>query len=144
MKSVLAVDPGKMTGMAWWDRSGALREVGQMEQFEFLDWVFQHIHEFDVIVCESYHITQATLKKSRQYQPLEIIGALRWMASFYLCKFKLQSPSDAKIFAVNEKLKIIGWYQPGRDHANDALRHLMLYLVKENVVRPEQLIEEEA
>lgn len=67
---------------------------------------------------------------SRQYDALELIGWLRAMS--YLCDipFVLQTPADAKRFSTDKKLEAAGWLQPkGQDHANDALRHLLLYMV---------------
>jgi hypothetical protein len=53
-----------------------------------------------------------------------------------------QSPAQGKTFATNAKLKKVGWYHqtPG-GHANDALRHLLLYATKQGLVKAEELLD---
>ena len=86
-------------------------------------------------MCESYVITASTLRKTRgENWSLESIGALRWMANKHRVEFVLQTPADAKRFADDRKLKAAGWYFPTPGgHANDAARHLMLYLARNDV-----------
>jgi len=86
------------------------------------------------VVCESYIVTANTLKKSRQNWSLEGIGVFRYLARTSDAEFTLQSPADAKTFATDEKLKAMGWHVPGRDHANDASRHLLLYCLKRRII----------
>ena len=33
-------------------------------------------------------------------------------------------------FATDDKLRRLGWYKPGKGHANDAARHLLLWFAK--------------
>lgn len=144
---LIAVDPGKTTGVATWYLDRAFEEpmATQIEgSLDFCDYVHAllagHYDDDIVIICEKYTINAGTLKKSRQYDPLEIIGTLRWFAHQYEIDFVLQSPAEAKRFATNDKLKKIGWYTPGRDHAADAMRHLLLYSVKNGHVNPGDLL----
>lgn len=132
LRGVLAVDPGKLTGFALWTPNQFV--AGEKPHADFLDFVWQMIDDdrvpIDAIVCESFTITADTLKKSRQYDALEQIGALRWMSSMTDAQFVLQTPAAAKSFSTNERLKTMGWYQVGRGHANDAIRHLILFLAQ--------------
>lgn len=126
---ILAVDPGGMTGWAtyWNDHVSA----GQSEPMEFLrradgflatDYTKKHV------ICERYTVTSETIKKSRQYDALEVIGTLKYLAWKHGAEFTLQAPAEAKRFTPNARLLILKWYRPGQDHANDALRHLVLWL----------------
>ncbi len=137
---IIAVDPGKMTG---WAIRGTDESMiaGELEWYGFLKWVEEYVKAairvgYDVtLVCESYTITPATIRKTRQHWSLEIIGCLRYWSLRHAGKeLVLQSPASAKSFSTNEKLKALDWYVPGRGHANDALRHLLLYLVAENMI----------
>ena len=133
---ILAVDPGKTTGLATWAEDEPFMSA-QLPHMEFLDWTWDILWtEIDAVVCESYIITAATLRKTRgENWSLEQIGALRWMCERTrgVTSFTLQSPSEAKSFATDAKLRKVGWYKPGQDHANDASRHLLVYLIRHNL-----------
>jgi len=47
-----------------------------------------------------------------------------------LCGLTLQSSSDAKSVVTDERLKQLGLWQAGQQHARDACRHLALFLRK--------------
>lgn len=155
----LAVDPGGTTGFAVWERSEDAEPNGE----SFRSWMIEGqlpavnsawgeatktdpdeglVADLDVIVCESFTISTATAKKTRggSNAALEIIGALRWQASMIQVPFVLQAPSDASAFCSNEKLKRLGWYTPGPDHARSAARHLVLYLVRGGYIAAERLL----
>lgn len=141
---VFAVDPGKTTGVAMYNSLGIFESREFEDQNDFLDHMWKYMSpsyntDYEV-VCESYIITSETIKKSRQYYSLEIIGALRWMTHQANLPFTLQPPSAGKSFGTDEKLKQMMWYKPGKGHANDAARHLLLYCVK-NAVFPESYFE---
>ena len=115
--------------MTGWARFNGEFASGQLPLEDALHWVFETLKQGlrPTIICEDFIYTPETAKKSRQTWSTEGIGVLRFLAHEYHCEFILQSPSSAKSFASNDKLKRIGWYTPGQDHANDAARHLMLW-----------------
>ncbi|GAA2141716.1 hypothetical protein GCM10009760_26180 [Kitasatospora kazusensis] len=129
--SYLAVDPGLTTGWAiWGDHHKA---HGQDEPMPFLDLAEEWAalaRPASVMVVESYRITAETVRKSRQPWSLEIIGALRWIAHRHGVDFLMQTPADAKAFGHDARLKRLGFWVPGQDHARDAYRHLALALAK--------------
>lgn len=128
-ETILAIDPGKVTGWA------VLHEDGRYDGGEdLLHNVLMSVEtllsegERPIIVCEDFIFTTATAKKSRQTWSTEGIGVLRYLAARYQASFVIQSPSAAKNFAIDEKLKAMGWYFPTTGgHRNDASRHLLLY-----------------
>lgn len=130
--TVLAVDPGKTTGLAHWD--GKIVTFYQVPgRFSLYGKVSAFLPEQPDIVVEKFIITPATAKLSAQYDALYIIGYLEALSYEHELVFDLtQSPNDAKTFVTNEGLKTLGWWRPGRDwdHAMDAARHLALYLVR--------------
>ena len=134
---ILSIDPGGTTGWAFVDEDHLdLVTAGQAKQFEFCQMAEAHaigVHKTpaDVIVIESYTVTPATIKLTREYAALEIIGTCRYLAEAHGRKFKLQTPAAAKRFMTPERLRNLGWWRPGEDHARDALRHLGLYLAEE-------------
>jgi hypothetical protein len=125
---VFAIDPGGTTGWAVWTNGSV--KVGQTKgQIEFMTQAWEALLKYrPTIVIETYTITQRTATLSRQYEALELIGALRWGAHLYGLEFVMQAPRAAKLFSTDEKLKTVGFYKPGVGHGNDAARHLLLYL----------------
>lgn len=139
---IYAFDPGKMTGWARLSPGGEFQS-GQLEWYDSLYFVHETLKSGGRpdIVCEDFIITSETVKKSRQSYSSEGIGVLRFLTKSYGCRFEIQTPAAAKSFSSNDKLKRIGWYVPGQDHANDAARHLLLYAVKQGRIRLDQFIE---
>jgi hypothetical protein len=134
MRGLIAVDPGKTTGMAY-AQAGETPFAWEIEEGqEAPDWVAANVAPFPdawEVVCESFVIGPNTMKKSRGNWSLELIGALRYICWKYDVPFTLQSPGDAKRFSTDAKLKRVDWWTPTKGgHANDALRHLMLRRAK--------------
>lgn len=146
---IITIDPGVTTGYG----SGAVFAHGEIEcefgqnsdQLDFCAWLDAELREERetegqtapiVVVCEEFRITQATLRKSRQTASLELIGVARWLADKWDAQFVLQAPADAKRLGTDARLKALGWWTPGKDHANDAARHMLLYAVRNRLVNP--------
>jgi hypothetical protein len=142
VSTVVGVDPGGTTGLALWspDMGLSLRQIEGADVA--VDWMADCARTLQcaTFVVEKYIITPATAKLSQQHDPLEIIGALKFLTRKYKHKLVLQSPSEAKAFSTNDKLKRVGWYQPGQDHARDASRHVLLYLSKVGIIDLHTLI----
>ena len=143
---ILTIDPGHTTGMAFHDFTSSdkpetLMPVGLGNAYnEFFSFIANNA--LDLVVCEKFTITSATSKKSRggSNEAIELIGVARYMAWDHSVSFEEQSPADAKNFCSDEKLRRLGWYVSGLDHARDALRHLVLAGVRHKVLDPSTLI----
>ncbi len=148
-KYVIAVDPGKTTGVAYLEYvQGSdpvllkTAEVQPMEFAPFIREVFDHavikafLHpESEIIfVCERFVINAQTVRNSQAPYSIEQIGVLKQVlrdAEIDEESIVWQSPADAKAMFPNEALKKVGyWHKGGEGHALDALRHSLLYLVK--------------
>ncbi len=143
-EQVIAVDPGGTTGVI---RIDPTNNVGADADFDVYQEPWERVivmidawckmaevHRLETtIVVERYTITMQTLKKSRQYEALYCIGGLLTFAQLYEgVSIVLQSPGEAKALVTDERLKILGWYDAvkGKEHARDALRHLVRWLVQ--------------
>lgn len=133
---VLAVDPGKKTGLSLWSphwSDDRPPEVTELSWPEFPTYVETTVHAYAsqgssmAIVCESFTITVQTAKHTQAPWSLEGIGVCRYVALKYDCEFVLQAPSSAKTFSSDDRLRQLGWWATGRGHGNDATRHLLLY-----------------
>jgi hypothetical protein len=133
--NILAVDPGKRTGLATWSN-------GHFEAWDVDGWpdAVNYIttavpHEFgsgiDLLVCESIVITAQTAKKSQDVlTSVEQIGVCRYVSMKHGVEFQLQSPGEAKSFGTDAKLRAMSMWTEGSDHARDATRHLILALAR--------------
>ena len=143
-KYVLSVDPGKATGVVFMSWNGSdlipnviLSKEAQPEDFALIIDTVLNTHgqvENFTVVCERFTINAQTVRNSQAPYSLEQIGVLK-----HLCrinrydpeKIVFQSPADAKNMFPNPTLKKLGtWHVGGEGHANDAMRHALLRLVK--------------
>lgn len=139
---ILAVDPGGTTGWAVYNDELAQPVYAGQDDFERFTHVVVHLPIPDVIVAERFTINQQTIRHSQQTTALEVIGFLRYWAWHHGAQFVLQTPADAKRFAQvgsakDARLDTLGWTVRPKaewDHANDALRHLLLYMVKAKLI----------
>jgi hypothetical protein len=143
-KLVLAVDPGKATGVALFEyRAGEEPvllwsvEVQQHEYAEPLRRAFELSRAANVeleVVCERFTINAQTVRNAQSPYSLEQIGILKQVLmdnGRAADDIYLQSPADAKAMFTNEKLKKLEyWHRGGEGHALDAIRHGLLRLVK--------------
>ena len=140
---ILGVDPGKMCGLAYYDK-GRFTSL-QLPRDDAVPWakgilLANDDHKCAInVMCERYIIGRGTATMTQQTDALEVIGALRFLCSEITCaSFGLQNTSEAKKMSTDAVLRSIGWHQAGKPHANDAARHVlfaMLHLYPEELVR---------
>lgn len=139
-RHVLAVDPGKATGMCLFSmipgEEPILLGSWELQMTEFAEVVRKVFaeHENVEVVCEKFTITMETAKKSQAPFSLEMIGILKQLmmdAGYDPETLPLQLPTDAKNMFPNPALKKLGyWHRGGEGHALDSIRHGLLFLVK--------------
>lgn len=89
------------------------------------------------VVAENFVVTQYTAKLSGQNESLRLNGVLEWLAFNRGAKFTLQMPSARK--PGEAKLKLMGWHRKTKNgHSNSASGHLLVYLLKHDLLRPEE------
>lgn len=143
-KYVLSIDPGKATGVALLhlarDEDPKIIFSGEAQPEEFAGVVRNILKDFTedystlTVVCEKFTINAQTVRNSQAPYSLEQIGALKQiLQDFGIDRDSIvwQMPVDAKKMFPNETLKTLEiWHKGGEGHANDALRHALLRLVK--------------
>ena len=107
--TILAVDPGKVSGWATLRLGEFFSD--QLDGMELLRWVDEMLTkglQF-TLVCEDFIYTAATAKKTRQTYSTESIGVLRFLADKYNTEFVLQTPVEAKSFSspVNVDMEVL-------------------------------------
>lgn len=127
---IVTVDPGGTSGIATFYPQQSVVYVGRQEKpmqaIDFVGGLMLTPNATVLAILERYTITVHTAKLTQQTDALEIIGAIKYLAYRTNNTVELQSPPTAKKIAPDAKLKHLGLHVPGRDHANDAARHLVL------------------
>lgn len=144
-RTIIAVDPGKASGIACFLLDAAPSEPEllwsiECQPNEYAEPLRVAIGEALVagrvlaIVCERFTINAQTVRNTQAPYSLEQIGVLKQVmrdAGMNDNELKYQNPADAKHMFSNEALKKLGyWHKGGEGHALDAIRHGLLYLAK--------------
>jgi hypothetical protein len=148
---VLGLDPGGTTGWATYTAQviactkGCKRECRHHEFFEE-KWKVGHLgpdehhgelyalmEHLDVtnftVVCESFEFRQNRQRDNINLMSKEYIGVTKLFGVERKTLVVFQTAGMAKPFVTDDKLKAMGKYTKGYKHANDAMRHLIYYLV---------------
>lgn len=126
---ILALDPGGTTGLAWIrdvkDKVVCSLQVGPYEHHSEL-WDFLTVNAPEHIVCESFTYRNGLAKAD--LIPVEYIGVIRLWCERKERPMTMQTPSMAKKFFDDKKVKAAGLWKPSMPHAMDAVRHLLYYI----------------
>ena len=153
-KHILSVDPGKATGIAFlsWIKGEEpeLLRTYEVQPEQYAEVIRDLMNSFNMdfstleVVCEKFTINAQTVRNSQAPYSLEQIGVLKQiLQDFELDREKIvwQTPADAKRMFPNEALKTLEyWHKGGEGHANDAIRHGLLRIVKSGWV-PKKLLQ---
>lgn len=138
---ILAVDPGLANGACLVRREGLEKlHSTELPWIELTDWIasvfIEHGNDVDVVV-ESFRITPFTAKTSAgsANTAIEVIGQVKLLMKQFgvgdPMDLPQQTPGDAQAFADGKKLRALGWWHKGGEgHANMALRHAALRLLR--------------
>lgn len=139
---IISIDPGKVSGVAVWspeDRAFTAFEYDVLDTIEFVTAAYKLTRELArpfpgiEIVSEKFTISERTIKTALSLDALDINGWLTIQCQRWGVPYKQQTPAQAKSFATDDKLKALDWYERTKDgHANDAARHLVVYLWSEH------------
>lgn len=128
----LSLDPGGTTGFAIinYGRTQApvVERMGQIEGGleGFIKWYDMNgRYDWSFTVCESFILRPGV--HGADITPAYVIGALEALEAAYGAVPVYQKPSQKKL-CEDDVLKRIGMYQVGKPHANDAIRHGIIYL----------------
>jgi hypothetical protein len=128
MTTILSLDPGGTTGVAFFSFDEASVELNKVEQVKdglegFIAWYLELDTPVDVIVCESFTLRPGV--HGVNLSPTYIIGALEALSRG---KVIVYQEAKLKPLCDDARLKKMGLFQSGLGHANDAVRHGIIYL----------------
>lgn len=143
---IMTIDPGPSTGLATWSpRTDPMPFSTTLPRIEAEDFIAERIKPdgtgATLVIIESFIISMATAKKSRAgSESIEMIGMTRYLCRIAGIPLIESRPADVMRFATDDKLRRIGWYVTGPDHARDALRHLLTFAAETSIIDPAQLL----
>lgn len=127
---ILTLDPGGTTGVAYFETTEKSIDIIWRKQIAnglsgFLDFHWDELEDLDIdiIVCENFVLRYGVA--GADITPAYIIGALE--ALYPVTDIVYQSPS-VKPLCDDDRLKRMDLYEKARPHANDAVRHGIIYL----------------
>lgn len=143
---ILGIDPGQVTGMAWWDldkeaptqwREEPSETVGEALRLWF-SWASVAKAPVRVAV-ERYTITPGI--KTAQPAALMTMGVIEDQCRQHCIPFAYYQPATTKKQVSNTLLRKLGWWTPTKDgHANDALRLCLVQLAHTDPQRYADLV----
>ena len=135
---LLAFDPGETIGWAYFEFATPTKitQSTKFDDFRLASIGLETIireHKPDVVVIEDYRIYEQKAKAHSwgKLFTVKVIAAIETLCAQREIPVVLQMAS-AKQFCSDEKLKAWGFYQSGKPHANDAVRHGCYYLLFHN------------
>lgn len=129
MPIIMAFDPGGTTGYVRYDTLEELSsysqgQFGSLNHHKQLRDLLNH-YDPGLVVTERFDYVSGKTKVDLSAN--EYIGVIKLWCQDNKVQYIDQSRS-LKDFWDNQKLKVYGLYRPGMPHANDAMRHLLVYL----------------
>ena len=133
LSAIVTIDPGKMSGLTEYDLWTGKFQAFEMNFEDTCRFLMNRGAKYQsamVLCSESFTIGPQTVKNTAAPWSLELIGVARAVSQIWCGRdLTLQSPAQAKRFSSDDRLKRMGFHTPGKGHANDAARHLLLLLV---------------
>jgi hypothetical protein len=127
---VVALDPGVTTGIA----EGAINNEGHLDfqadqaqiSLKFL-WEYLHRVKPDHIVYETFEFRQGKQRGNLELFSRNVIGVIQLYVELHDIHVAPQKAAQAKEFMSNERLKEEQAWLKGKEHARDAIKHLLYW-----------------
>lgn len=131
---VVWLDPGKVTGVACYDLEDAWFHSTQKEladlRLYFSEALLPAYGDVMTIGWEMFINTSGGARTGDPSFSNEAIGLVRSLAQEHGIPLLKPQPSSARKLGNPVMLRRLGWYKPGKGHANDAAQHLLADLLK--------------
>ena len=125
----ISIDPGETTGWSYWSHNKRM-DAGQSTFEEFCEELEESIEQdgITLIVYEDYKLRASSAKAmiGNGFPAVQVIGVVKWLANKYDVELVVQTPAQKEFFT-DERLKLLGLYDRGQQHARDSVRHALYY-----------------
>ena len=148
-KYIIAIDPGKTTGIAVLHLTDNSFELVEVEQLPDPDIVwkpiydmlnqYHNMHEDVVVLCESFELRPDVAQPDET--PKYIIKDLvSYVEPHFTIEYQMASQAKVGVppgkNGRRDRLHSFGLHQRGYRHANDAIRHCLVYAIETLRHRP--------
>lgn len=131
---IVWLDPGLTTGMATYDLENPKTFMSWQYDGPDLEarlrYLFSEHGERMVIGWERFIVTSGGVRTSTPRHAIDAITRVRLMALGADVPVLKPQPSSARKLGSPVMLRRLGWYKPGKVHANDASQHLLSHLLR--------------
>ena len=130
------LDPGKTTGAAFLDMETGWFSAGQYDSDELSRHLFAMSTTYGSRLRLGYeqYLAAGGPHKGTSKHSQGAIGVIESQARQYEITLLRPVPSSSRLVASPAFLRRIGWYKPGKPHANDAARHLFAHMLRERIM----------
>lgn len=124
---IMAFDPGGTTGIAVFF-ANRFMNAGQLGPHPHHVDLYNELEQLqpEVVICERF-VHRTTI--GVDVTALEYIGVITLWCEQNKVHLRMQTPSAAKAFWTDDKLKHLGLWRKGQRHAVDAIRHALTYIM---------------
>lgn len=134
---ILAIDPGNVTGVAWWHHSDfKVRAEIERGLYGFVDWWRSNVGglgwpEPDLVLIEDFIIRADTHRKTREPAAYELLGWVKGKCHEAGIPIDVIGPSEHSGFSAyktkkTSKLVRLGWHIPSKDMHYDSAASILL------------------
>lgn len=127
---VVALDPGVTTGIAEGTISNDGQLVFQADQAQIsLKFLWEYLHRVkpDFIIYEIFAFRQGKQRGNLELFSRNVIGVIQLYAELTDIHISSQMAAQAKEFMSNDRLKEEQAWLKGKEHARDAIKHLLYW-----------------
>lgn len=137
---IVWLDPGKTTGLAWYDIDADRFGSGQYDEHELAQVMdsLTTAHRERIAIGWELYIQTPRSKGVSKYSVGEIAKLKALCRKQQIPELKGQPSSARNLQSTVIFLRRLGWYRPGLGHANDAAAHLFRWLIKQHPI-PENI-----
>ena len=130
------LDPGKTTGAAFLDMETGWFSAGQYDSDELSRHLFAMSTTYGSRLRLGYeqYLAAGGPHKGTSKHSQGAIGVIEDQVECHGITLLKSVPSSSRIVASPAFLRRMDWYTPGKQHANDAARHLLAFLLRQHPV----------
>lgn len=135
---VIWLDPGQTTGLALWDESTQSFFSGQYNTGDLVECLTAAMEKYPdrLVVGYEAYLAAGGPRAGTSKHSQEAIGVVKEFAKSSGCPLLAPVPSSSRKVGSKVFLQRLGWYKPGKRHANDAAQHLLSHLLTQKPMSP--------
>jgi hypothetical protein len=137
--AVLWIDPGLFTGLARLERGIFTVDEREFQAAgDFIVGMTAHYGPMLAVGWERFTIFADTHKYTQQPEAIQIIGVARYHATANRCRILPENEQMTPKANDRRMLESIGWWVPGKNDAQSAANHMLVWLLRQGELPPRE------